>query len=250
MAGDELPPGDYVVFADESGDHGLSSVDHNYPIFVLAFCVFRQSDYVDAVTPAIQRLKFKYWGHDSVVLHERDIRKPGGPFSFLQIAEKRAAFMAELNGLMESAPFTIIASLIRKSHLNRQYVYPDNPYSISLQFGLERLYMHLNGLGQGNRISRVIVERRGKKEDGELELEFRRICDGQNILNRRLPFDIVMAAKEANLPGMQLADLVARPIGIKALRPDQPNRAYEILEPKIRRSPQGEKSGWGLKIFP
>jgi hypothetical protein len=60
----------------------------------------------------------------------------------------------------------------------------------------------------------------------------------------------VLAAKESNAPGMQLADLVARPIGIKALRPAQPNRAYDLLESKFRRNPQGEISGWGLKSFP
>jgi hypothetical protein len=37
---------------------------------------------------------------------------------------------------------------------------------------------------------------------------------------------------------------------IKALRPTQPNRAYEILEPKFRRSPSGEIRGWGLRSFP
>ena len=69
-------------------------------------------------------------------------------------------------------------------------------------------------------------------------------------MNRRLPIDIVMSPKESNSPGMQLADLVARPIGIKALRPMQANRAYEILESKFRRSPKGEIRGWGLKSFP
>jgi hypothetical protein len=84
----------------------------------------------------------------------------------------------------------------------------------------------------------------------ELELEFRRMCDGAIFLNRRLPFDIVMSPKESNVPGMQIADLVARPIGIKSLRPAQANRAYDILEPRFRRSPNGEIRGWGLKSFP
>jgi hypothetical protein len=28
---------DYIVYVDESGDHGLVSVDPEYPVFVLAF---------------------------------------------------------------------------------------------------------------------------------------------------------------------------------------------------------------------
>jgi len=33
--------------------------------------------------------------------------------------------------------------------------------------------------------------------------------------------------KAANVPGLQLADLCARPIGIKILRPDAKNRAFD-----------------------
>ena len=57
--------GDYLVFVDESGDHGLASVDPGYPIFVLAFCLFAKSDYVERTGPALQRLKFWFWGHDA-----------------------------------------------------------------------------------------------------------------------------------------------------------------------------------------
>ena len=27
---------DYIVYVDESGDHGLKTIDENYPVFVLA----------------------------------------------------------------------------------------------------------------------------------------------------------------------------------------------------------------------
>ena len=241
---------DCIVFVDESGDHGLANVDPSYPMFVLALCVIRKQAYIDVVCPAMQRLKFRHWGHDSLVLHEHDIRKPAGQFGFLFNPARRRAFMDDLNELMELAPFTLIASVIRKNDLTRAYALPANPYHLCLEFGLERLYRFLEGCGQGDRLTHVVVEQRGRREDAELELEFRRICDGANFMTRRLPFDIVMSPKQSNAPGMQLADLVARPIGIKALRPLQENRAYQILETKFRRSPQGEIRGWGLKSFP
>ena len=103
---------------------------------------------------------------------------------------------------------------------------------------------------QGERRTHIVCERRGLKEDDQLELEFRRLCDGANALGRRLAFDIVMVDKKSNSCGLQLADLVARPIGRHVLAPGQPNRAYEILEPKLRRSPGGKVDGWGLKCFP
>ena len=241
---------DYIVFVDESGDHGMTGIDQTYPVFVLAFCVFRKQEYMEIVCPSVQQFKFKHWGHDAVVLHEHDIRKPRGAYSFLQNADRRKEFSADLSALMEAAPFTLIAAVIRKADLGQQYYAPENPYSIAMEFGLERLFKHLEGLSQADKLTHVVVERRGKREDAELELEFRRVCDGANFHNRHLPFEIVMAPKESNATGMQLADLVARPIGIKCLRPQQPNRAYDILEKKFRRSPSGQVQGWGLKSFP
>ena len=35
--------GKYIVYVDESGDHGMQSIDEQYPVFVLAFCVFQAS---------------------------------------------------------------------------------------------------------------------------------------------------------------------------------------------------------------
>ena len=82
------------------------------------------------------------------------------------------------------------------------------------------------------------------------KVEFRRVCDGANFYRKPLPFAIVLAPKQSNAPGMQIADLVARPIGIKTLRPNKANRAYEILGAKFQRSPQGDIRDWGLKTFP
>ena len=62
--------------------------------------------------------------------------------------------------------------------------------------------------------------------------------------------DIRFMDKKHNSTGLQLADLVAHPIGRHAIDPDQPNRAFDILKPKFRRGPAGLVKGFGLKIFP
>ncbi|OMH30091.1 DUF3800 domain-containing protein [Motiliproteus sp. MSK22-1] len=36
---------DYLVFVDESGDHSLTSIDEQYPVFVLCFCIVRKDLY-------------------------------------------------------------------------------------------------------------------------------------------------------------------------------------------------------------
>ena len=38
---------DFMVYVDESGDHSLTSIDKNYPIFALAFCVFYKQHYLN-----------------------------------------------------------------------------------------------------------------------------------------------------------------------------------------------------------
>lgn len=216
----------------------------------LAFCVIQKTDYVERIVPAIQRFKFRHFGHDNVVLHERDIRKDVGPFVFLKTKEKKESFLGELTQIVADAPFTLICSVIQKEALKRRYAYPDNPYHVALGFGLERVHYFLRSRGVADEKTHAMVERRGKREDGELELEFRRVCDGANYNNEKLPFEIVFADKKANLPGMQLADLVARPVGMHVLRPEQPNRAFGVIEGKLHRSPGGSYAGWGLKCFP
>lgn len=241
---------DYLVFVDESGDHGLDAIDVGYPIFVLAFCVMRKEDYVSLLTPALQRFKMRHFGHDDVVLHEREIRKDQGAFSFLKTREKKQAFLDELTGIVGAMPFTLICSVIRKDFLRAKYVHPDNPYHIALGHGLERVFYYLRDQGAVNGKTHVMVEKRGKREDGELELEFRRVCDGGNYKNNKLPFEIAFVDKRSNSAGLQIADLVARPVGMSILRPRQTNRAFEALRAKFYMSGSGRLDGWGLKCFP
>lgn len=238
---------DYIVYVDESGDHGLTSIDPHYPMFVLAFCIFRKDEYSKLVAPAISEFKFKYFGHDSVVLHEHEIRKTKGPFKILFDPAIRSAFYEDLNRIIAEAPFTIIASAIKKNELAAKYIFPENPYNLALAFGLERIANHL---GTDSGTTHLTFECRGRKEDAELELEFRRVQQGANARREPLPFEMVFASKQTNSAGLQLADLVARPIGRKILDPKQVNRAYDLLKPKIRRNAQGRAPGWGLKIFP
>lgn len=81
-----------MVYADESGDHSLAHIEPTFPVFVLSFCIFKKEDYVSNVVPAVQAMKFKYFGHDLVVFHERDIYRQTGMFSILRDKEVRDPF--------------------------------------------------------------------------------------------------------------------------------------------------------------
>jgi len=245
---------DYIVYVDESGDHSLTSINPEYPVFVLAFCIFHKKHYADAVAPALTRFKFAHFGHDMLVLHEHDIRKEKNGFNFAN-RKVRHAFMAELGGIIDKHNFIIISVAIDKTRLAKQYQEPDNPYHIALKFCLERLHYFLKEKQQHRLTTHVVVENRGKKEDSELELEFRRIGDGNNAHQLNYPFELVFADKKTNSIGLQLADLVARPIGLRVIRPEQENKAFEVLAKKLYskngRSGAGTGyEGYGLKCFP
>jgi hypothetical protein len=38
---------DTIVYVDESGDHGVASIDTTYPVFVLLFVVFKTNTYIN-----------------------------------------------------------------------------------------------------------------------------------------------------------------------------------------------------------
>lgn len=241
---------DYITYADESGDHGLENIDPEYPVFVLAFCIFQKDEYAQQAVPAAQRFKFKYFGHDIVIMQNHKIRKSAGEFSLLLDDRLRKSFMEDLNSLVSDAPFTLVASIIDKNQLVKQYKKPENPYAIAMEFCLERAYYFLKEKNQADKLTHLVVESRGRKEDRDLELEFRRICQGDNFNRSPLPFRITMADKKVNSIGLQLADLVAYPIGRQTIRPASPYPPYQIIEGKFRHSSQGVTRGWGLKHFP
>jgi len=122
---------EFVVYADESGDHGLVAIDPQYPVLALVFCAVRKADYIAGVVPAVQRFKFGIWGHDAVVLHEHDIRKSKGPFAILLTDRAlRERFYRDLNGLVEAVPVTIFAAVIDKERLRTRYAETRNPYRL------------------------------------------------------------------------------------------------------------------------
>lgn len=168
---------DFVVYVDESGDHSLTEINPEYPRFVLAFCIFPIVEYIERRVPAVQHLKFRHFGHDMVVLHEHEIRKSSPPFQILLRPDIRREFLTEIDRIIAESDFTVVASAIRKRQFRERRGGTMSPYDVALEFGLERVFLHLQDRGQRGRRTRVVFESRGKKEDAALELAFRRIMD-------------------------------------------------------------------------
>ena len=239
---------DYIIYVDESGDHSLTSIDKNYPVFVLAFCIFKKESYTNNAVRKLKEFKFRHFGHDMVVLHENEIRKDKGYFRILKSKELKENFINELTDIIAEEDFTIIATAIKKEQFDASKT--KNPYDVALRYCMERAYSFLHQKNQKEKITHIVVEKRGQREDTELELEFRRINDGENQKPTPMNFELIMAHKQSNSAGLQLADLVARPIEVHILKPKQENRAFDVIEKKFYRKSEEWYLGYGLKIYP
>lgn len=231
---------DFAIYADESGSPVLTADKDDFPIFVLVFLVVRKNIYRDSLVPAVQKLKFDFVGHDQIVLHERDIRRQDGPFLFLRAsADERRAFLERVNEVMEAAEVTLVTAIIDKQALGTRYADPWSPYELALTFCMEKAAKVLRDAGETDKGVHVVFESRGAKEDKELELAFRRVAGGDPLIGNpsrpvmRLRWTPLFSDKRCNSTGLQVADLAARPLGLRYMRPEQSNRAADILGRKV-----------------
>ena len=240
-----------IVFLDEAGNLNPALRDEGFPLFALKMLVVDQQYYARTITPAFAELKLKYFGHDAVILHSRDIRKAQGTFGILTDATLRQSFMADLTALMRDLDYRWITTVVRKQdHRERYGANARNPYDLALTFCLERLLPLLEGDGQTE--VTLVAQARGRREDQELELVFlRTVNDGtEYVLRERfraVRFRLVFVEKCRNVIGNQMADLICCPVARHALDPRRPNLPYDVLEPKMYR---GSGLVKGLKVFP
>ena len=133
---------------------------------------------------------------------------------------------------------TYVVSVINKKELVTRYSKPYSPYNISLLFCMEQTLEILLQNNQTGKISHIIIEERGKKEDKTLFTTFDYIRNNRTTIGwksldfQQIPFEMLFINKKSNSSGLQLADLIARPLALKALRPKQENKAYDILMSK------------------
>jgi hypothetical protein len=201
-----------LIYIDESGDHAKAATNLQYPVFVVVACIFERAIYTQRFVPALLEFKLKHWKHEAVILHEREIRKCSGDFAFLFERDNRQRFLADLTALIRQSGAKISAVAWDKRKTNQTRTYADC---------LVRLLQSIDHGIPGDKQQRVaMVESRGTKEDGENIRAVERACLGHN-------WKLIFIPKARNIPGLQLADLCARPIGLKVMAPERPNRAFD-----------------------
>ena len=215
---------------------------------MLALVVMERRAYTAEIVPALTALKMRYWQHEGVNFHSRDIRKAQGPFALLQNAAVRADFLRELTEFMQEAEFKLFVSAVdKRGHRSLHGEAAGSPYDIALESTMEALAGFM--AQHGETVLPVTAEARGRQEDNELEKEFYRILaqgtrrTGTEVF-RQFHFPLLFEPKFKNIAGTQLADLCAHPCARHLLDPETPNRAFTVVEPKVFRHETGR--AWTL----
>ena len=242
---------DYIIFADESGNPNLKNVDPNYPVFVFCCCVFRRQDYDATAAPAVAALKASHFGRQDVILRSHPIRRNLPPFDFQGDPQRQTAFLDDLTRLITAADFTVIAAAVELNRFQQRYPRIRTVDRMAFQHCVIRLNDLLQSRGQHELATTIVIEYRGKQDDNGLLQEYQTLQQsaldaGQTPPNFELQFD----PKGNNTAGVQIADLVATPIGLHLANPQRQNRAWDIISAKLHQDPQGQVNEWGLIILP
>lgn len=242
----------HYLFIDESGDHGLTSLNPDFPVFLLCGVLVSQVDY-HQIREEFNIIKSTLWGQKEVIFHSRDIRKCDKEFAILFDLEKKKWFYEKLNKVIVEQPYTIVASAIRKiEYIQRFGKLSNDVYEMALSFIIERSVFFLDSLEMKNIELEIIIEKRGKKEDKRLEEHFQRLLSrGTGYVSEERLKDygvrISFKSKKENINGLQLADLAAYPSARYVIEPNRANPAFDLIYPKFYR--QNGKV-YGLKIYP
>ncbi|WP_270621876.1 DUF3800 domain-containing protein [Weissella viridescens] len=211
---------------------------------------------VQTLGDSISQLKNKYWedglyNNKSVVLHSRDIRKKEKAFSLLK--SEYSNFRVDLDTLVQNMDALIFSCSINKRKLQEQYIYPKDPYELSLTFLIERYATQLNAV---NAKGIILLESRGYHDDKRL---LKRI-----VSTLKLGTDFVDSSEfnciigvyfgtkhqtdgASNWP-LELADLTAYRIRRRIEGASNSIDPFDSIKSKIYGAPK--IIGRGLKIFP
>jgi hypothetical protein len=241
-----------ILFLDESGDHNLSVIDLQYPLFVLGGIIVDKEYAEGEMEREIRAFKREIFGSEEITLHTADITRNRFGFERMMETHFRDNFYQKLNVLMRRLQYQVVACVIRKDeHLRAYGVAALDPYLLSLDVLVERFCLDIGDVADGGLI---VAERRDPTLDHQLELAWLNLkVQGTRFMQAKAIERRVLALnlrdKSENIGGLQLADLIVTPIGRfvlgKTIKED-----FEIVKSKLRRNREGNYEGYGLIVLP
>jgi hypothetical protein len=256
----------YRLFIDEAGHDNLKSANNpNERYLCLLGIIINLEEANQHLTETMDALKLSVFNTTNVVLHRREIiDKKTPPFDLLSNPKTRALFDDGLLKLIADCNYTVIAVLIdKKEHIDTYQVWRAYPYHYCFKAMMERYALHLGNLGASGD---VMAEWRGVKPNRKLEDAYKYIYTRGTEYLGPTRFQQVLSSgqlkiskKEANIAGVQLADLLANPTyrhllckkKNEEMKAPYGKKVVEILEAsKYRRNARGKIDGFGIKFLP
>lgn len=204
----------YFLFIDESGDHGLKTIDPNSPVFVLCGVLIAFDDHA-AFVEQMYALKNHFWRSKEVIFHSRDIRKCEKEFSILLDLNVKKAFYDRLNAVVAGCRYTVISAAVNKDAYIKRYGRSGNVYAIALSFIIERTVFFLDSQEKAESVQ-IIVEKRGKREDDDLLSHYNRVIslgtyyvNAQRIKNYNMTMRFKAKKENINWPAIVGPDRIS-----------------------------------------
>jgi hypothetical protein len=132
--------------------------------------------------------------------------------------------------MMAELDYKIAAVAINKEEKNNRGMLTEDLYELGVKYGLSKLEDFLKSKNDFN-YTTVTFESRAYSIDGYRQADKQLYRFFKETAHEN--FGIEIHIKSAGGLGLQFADLIARPIGIHVLRPEQQNRAWEMINEKI-----------------
>ena len=245
-----------VMYLDESGDHDLTLRDPANNVFIIGGIIVDRTYARTVMEQRIREFKVEWFGSEDIILHSTDIAGGRGGFEVLRTDRVfRNECLSALSELMQELEYQVVACVIHKDrHVARYGAKALDPYDFGLQVVVECFCREIGDTIDGGII---YAEKRRPDLDHGLDVAWERLrAKGTYNLNehRRRQIDeriigLSLKAKNVNIAGLQLADLVIWPIA-REQRGLNSHDNWEIVKSKMCRVKDGRIDGYGLVVLP
>lgn len=220
-------PKRYRLYIDESGDHTRLKFDSPTTQYLgITGCLIEEKYDKHIFRPNMNKLKTKYFISDNnnpIILHREDIVKGIKCFECLKDNQTRESFNNDLIHFLQTQKYYIITVVIDKySHLNKYGKNAYHPYHYCLTVLMERFCGYLDFI---NAVGDIMIEKRGGTEDRKLEDLYSNIYHNgtsyksSDFFRKTLSTKhLKLQSKRSNIEGLQLSDLLAKPIKNEILK--------------------------------
>jgi hypothetical protein len=205
------------MFVDEVGNSDLeSSSDPNHQFLSLTGIIVDLESYPTELEESFRALKIKHFGTDSIVFHRREMISAKAPFESLKRPFAKADFDRDLLRIMERLKYTVLTVVIdKKAHKELYTRWSFHPYHYCMTCLLER---YVKWLVRHRFRGDVMAESRNRKDDEKLKNSYRnfylrgsRFLKERRMLESLTTNELKLRKKDANINGLQMADLIAHP---------------------------------------